>query len=72
MFNFKHIITKKISFVAIVILVAFSCAKDQNSFLPSVRVNIPISLINFNFLTVPGNSIVFENQGVKRGYCCLC
>ncbi len=65
MFNFKHIITKKISFVAIVILVAFSCAKDQNSFLPSVRVNIPISLINFNFLTVPGNSIVFENQGVK-------
>ena len=65
MFNLKHIISKKIFLGAIIILIATSCAKDQNSFLPSVKVNIPVSLINFNFLTIPGNSVVFQNQGVK-------
>ena len=65
MFKQKKIIIKYLAFAAFAILLAFGCAKDQNSFLPSVKVNIPISLINYNFLTIPGNSIVFENQGVK-------
>jgi hypothetical protein len=51
--------------LVITVLLMASCAKDQNSFLPSVKVNFRISLVNYNFLTIPGNSIVFENQGVK-------
>ena len=65
MFNLKHIILKKITQAALIILTVISCTKDQNSFLPSVKVNIPISLVNYNFLTIPGNSVVFLNQGVK-------
>ncbi|MCX6227650.1 MAG: hypothetical protein NTV75_00450 [Bacteroidia bacterium] len=42
-----------------------SCAKDQNSFLPPVKINLMISLVNYNFLTIPGNSIVFQSHGVK-------
>ena len=61
----KHIILIRTVFAVIIIAAIFSCSKDQNSFLPSVRVNIPISLVNYNFLTIPGNSAVFENQGVK-------
>jgi len=49
----------------IAILILGSCAKDQNSFLPPVKINLRISLVNYNFLTIPGNSIVFQNQGVK-------
>ncbi len=65
MLNQKKIIFKILTLTAFIILLVLGCSKDQNSFLPSVKVNIPISLINYNFLTIPGNSIVFGNQGVK-------
>ncbi|MEI7525703.1 MAG: hypothetical protein WCJ95_15285 [Mariniphaga sp.] len=65
MTSLKHIIFKQIGIALFIFLVCISCSKDQNSFLPSVRVNIPISFANYNFLTIPGNSAVFENQGVK-------
>ena len=65
MSNLKHLTIKKIGILVLSIFVGISCAKDQNSFLPLVRVNIPISLINYNFLTIPGNSMVFESEGVK-------
>ena len=71
MSGLKHIILKKFVAAAILILMFLGCSKDQNSFLPSVRVNIPISLVNYNFLTIPGNSVVFENQGV-RGVIVVC
>lgn len=55
----------KIILIALLLSSAASCTKDQNSFLPSIKINLHISLVNYNFLTIPGNSIVFQNDGVK-------
>ena len=71
MTSLKHIIFKQIGIALFIFLACISCSKDQNSFLPSVRVNIPISLVNYNFLTIPGNSAVFEYEGV-RGVILVC
>jgi len=65
MFKLKRIIIAKITISTLIILFAVNCAKDQNSFLPYVRVNLHISLINYNHLKIPGNSILFKNEGVK-------
>ncbi|MCX6238993.1 MAG: hypothetical protein NTY07_15765 [Bacteroidia bacterium] len=65
MFKLKRIIIAKITISALLILFAVNCAKDQNSFLPYVRINLHISLINYNHLKIPGNSILFKNEGVK-------
>jgi len=63
MFNLKQVIAK-ITAAAVLILVAVCCSKDQNSFLPYVRVNFSMTPYEYNFLTISGNSIVFENQGL--------
>ena len=42
-----------------------NCSKDQNSFLPNIRVNFYIPLANYNHLAIPGNSVLFQNEGYK-------
>ena len=44
-------------------LIAVSCAKDQNSFVPYTTVDFYIPLATNNHLTIPGNSITYKNQG---------
>ncbi len=65
MSSLKHIILKKIGIVALLIFALTGCSKDQNSFLPAVRVNFSMTQYELNFLTIAGNSIVFQDQGVK-------
>ena len=65
MLNLKRIIISKITIAALIILSVVNCAKDQNSFLPYVRVNLRVSLVNYNHLKIPGNSILFKNEGVN-------
>ncbi len=65
MFKIKSKIFTKITIAAIIFLSAINCSKDQNTFLPYVRVNLRVSLINQNHLKIPGNSILFQNYGVK-------
>ena len=49
----------------VILFSAINCTKDQNNFLPYVRVSLYISLVNYNHLKIPGNSILFQNHGVK-------
>jgi len=63
MFKLKRIILTKIAISALLILTWGSCSKDQNSFLPYVKVYLYIPLANYNHLTIPGNSILFRNNG---------
>ena len=63
MFKLKRILIAKITISALLILSAVNCAKDQNSFLPYVPINLYIPLANFNHLKIPGNSILFQNEG---------
>ncbi|MEI6138475.1 MAG: hypothetical protein WCP85_04390 [Mariniphaga sp.] len=42
-----------------------NCTKDDNTFLPYVKISLYISLVNQNHLKIPGNSIMFINHGVK-------
>ena len=65
MLKLKHILFPKISIAVILILVAVNCSKDQNTFLPYVKVNKFIRLANYNHLTIPGNSILFQHEGYK-------
>ena len=65
MFKLKRIIIAKITISVIIILFAVNCSKDQNTFLPYVRVNLHISLVNQNHLNISGNSILFQYYGVK-------
>jgi len=65
MFRLKRAIYSKIAISIVMILLASDCSKDQNTFLPYTRVNLRISLVNFNHLKIPGNSILFKNEGVK-------
>lgn len=54
---------KKIFIIIVVILTLSTCSKDQNTFLPYKKVDLFISLANYNHLTVPGNSITFQLYG---------
>lgn len=71
MFKLKLILLSKITIPLIIILLAVNCSKDQNSFLPYVRVNLRISLVNYNHLNIPGNSVLFRNEGF-RGLIVVC
>ena len=55
----------KIITFALMILFVSNCSKDQNSFLPYTKIDLRISLVNLNHLTVTGNSILFTNYGFK-------
>lgn len=65
MFKLKRIIIAKITISAIIIISLSSCSKDQNSFLPNVRVNKYIPLATYNHLKIPGNSVLFQQEGYK-------
>ena len=71
MLKLKRNILAKIMLSAIIILSAVNCSKDQNTFLPYVKISLHISLINYNHLMIPGNSVLFENEGV-RGVIVVC
>ena len=63
MLQLKRTVIPKIAIWAIILLSAINCSKDQNSFLPYVKVNLHISLNNLNHLSIPGNSILFKGYG---------
>jgi hypothetical protein len=65
MLMLKRIPIPKIAISVILIFFAVNCSKDQNSFLPYTKVDLYISLANYNHLTVSGNSILFKNAGYK-------
>jgi len=65
MFKLKQIIIAKITISAIIILSLANCSKDQNTFLPNVRVNLYIPLATYNHLKIPGNSVLFQHDGYK-------
>jgi nitrite reductase/ring-hydroxylating ferredoxin subunit len=54
---------KKILLWLFTLLIFSTCAKDQNTFLPYKKVDLYIPLANYNHLTIPGNSITFQNYG---------
>jgi nitrite reductase/ring-hydroxylating ferredoxin subunit len=41
----------------------FSCADNQNSFVPYAKVDKYVSLVNNNNLLIPGNSMTFPGDG---------
>ena len=61
----------KIAIPLIIILFAVNCSKDQNTFLPYVRVNLYIPLATYNHLTIPTNSVLFQHEGY-RGIIVVC
>lgn len=65
MFKLKRIVIVLFTISVLIILLLVNCGKDQNSFLPYVRVYLYIPLANFNHLIIPGNSILFRNYGFK-------
>ena len=65
MFKLKRIVIVLFSISALIILLLVNCGKDQNSFLPYVRIDLRIPLANFNHLKISGNSILFQNEGYK-------
>ena len=65
MLQLKRTVFPKIAIGAILLLSAINCSKDQNTFLPYVRVDLYIPLATFNHLTIPTNSVLFQNQGYK-------
>lgn len=65
MFKFKRIITANILIPVLLIMLATGCTKDQNTFLPYTRINLRISLVNYNHLRIPGNSVLFQTEGYK-------
>jgi hypothetical protein len=71
MFKQFRVLSLKIMIPAIIILFAVKCSEDQNTFLPYVRVNLRISLVNYNHLKIPGNSVLFMNEGF-RGIIVVC
>lgn len=51
-------------FLFLAIVVAFlACADNQNNFVPYAKVDKYISLVNFNNLMIPGNSMTFPSDG---------
>ena len=65
MFKIIRNLVPKIAIPLIILLFAVNCSKDQNNFLPYVRVNLYIPLATYNHLKIPGNSILFQNEGYK-------
>jgi len=65
MFQLKRILIAKITIFAFILLSAINCSKDQNTFLPYVKISKYISLANYNHLTIPGNSVLFQHEGYK-------
>jgi nitrite reductase/ring-hydroxylating ferredoxin subunit len=63
MFKKSTILRTRIVIGTFVLLIAVSCAKDQNSFVPYSSVDFYIPLATNNHLTIPGNSITYRNQG---------
>jgi len=57
--------TKSFShFLFLLILVALlACADNQNNFVPYAKVDKYISLVNYNNLMIPGNSMSFPTDG---------
>lgn len=56
----------KSSFLPHLLLLAslfLSCADNQNTFVPYTKVDKYISLINYNNLQIPGNSMTFPTDG---------
>ena len=72
MFKLKHSRFTKVAISVFILLSAITCTKDQNTFLPSVRVNLYISLANYNHLKIPGNSILFQNHQGVNGIIVVC
>ena len=65
MFQSKFRRFTNIGIVSFVVFYFFNCSKDQNSFLPYVKIDLYISLVNQNHLKIPGNSIMYKSLGVK-------
>lgn len=65
MFKLKRIIIAKLTVSAIILFLAINCSKDQNTFLPYVRVNLHITSVIYNHLSIPNNSVLFQNEGYK-------
>jgi nitrite reductase/ring-hydroxylating ferredoxin subunit len=63
MFKNQKIKVTHFVIAALTLLAMFSCAKDQNSFVPYVPVDFYIPLATNNHLTIPGNSIMFRGYG---------
>ena len=61
--NLKRIPPAKITLILLLILTAFGCGKNQNSFLPNTQVNITLVPYELNFIEISGNSIVFQGYG---------
>jgi nitrite reductase/ring-hydroxylating ferredoxin subunit len=51
------------SFFLILTAGLFSCKDNQNNFVPYVKVDKYISLVNYNNLLIPGNSMTFPADG---------
>jgi len=51
------------SFLLIPIAGFFACKDNQNNFVPYVKVDKYISLVNYNNLLIPGNSMTFPADG---------
>jgi len=71
MLKIKQIKLANIVRYALIILAGSSCTKDQNTFVPYTKVNLSISLVNYNHLMIPGNSVLFQNEGY-RGIIVVC
>ena len=65
MFTLKRITIAKVTIFILIVISLSNCSKDQNTFLPYVKVNLYIPLANYNHLTIPGNSVLFQNEGYK-------
>lgn len=48
---------------AAVLVGLLACADNQNNFVPYAKVDKYISLVNYNNLMIPGNSMTFPSEG---------
>ena len=61
----KTLITKpflKVLFLSLAMAI-LSCTDNQNTFVPYAKVDKYISLVNYNNLSIPGNSMSFPAEG---------
>lgn len=61
----KNLITRSIFYFlfATIFYGSSSCADNQNNFVPYAKVDKYISLVNYNNLLIPGNSMTFPGDG---------
>ena len=61
----KKLITRNIVYFLLGTLISgsFSCSDNQNNFVPYAKVDKYISLVNYNNLLIPGNSMTFPSDG---------